>query len=167
MRSGIGSGAAPVDRQITPLAFLLGRWAGEGEGEYPTIKDFGYGEEVTFSHVGKPYLAYAQRSWSLDDGRPLHAETGYWRCPSPGRVELVVAHPNGLVEVSEGSVEGLSIAMASTSVSGTGTAKEVSRIDRFVEVEGDRLTYRLDMAAVGVPTGRHLQAVLRRVSSAA
>jgi hypothetical protein len=43
----------------------------------------------------------------------------------------------------------------------------VSQIERIVEVEGDRLTYQLDMAAVGLPTGRHLGAALRRVSSAA
>ena len=166
MTSGSGSGPAALDSQISPLAFLLGRWAGEGEGEYPTIEPFGYGEEVTFSHVGKPYLAYAQRSWSLDDGRPLHAETGYWRCPSPGRVELVVAHPNGLVEVSEGALNGSSIMLASTSVRSTSSAKDVSQIERVVEVDRDRLTYTLDMAAVGVSTGRHLQASLRRVSSA-
>jgi hypothetical protein len=150
---------------MAPLAFLLGRWAGEGEGEYPTIERFGYGEEMTFSHVGKPFLAYAQRSWNLDDGQPLHAETGYWRCPSPSHVELVVAHPNGLVEVSEGSVQGRSIELTSTSVTRTSSAKDVTQLVRALEVQGDQMTYRLDMAAVGIATGRHLQGVLRHVSA--
>jgi THAP4-like, heme-binding beta-barrel domain len=117
--------------------------------------------------VGKPYLAYAQRSWNLDDGRPLHAETGYWRCPSPGGVELVVAHPNGLVEVSEGTVRGSSISLTSRAVRRTTTAKDVSHIGRVIEVEGDHLSYRLDMAAVGVSSGQHLHAALQRVSSVA
>jgi len=150
---------------ITPLAFLLGRWAGEGEGRYPTIEPFAYGEEITLSHVGKPYLAYFQRTWSLDDGRPLHAETGYWRCPAAGHVELVVAHPNGIAEVGEGPLTGTSVEVSSTALSRTTTAKEVTAVVRRVRGDGDRLTYELDMAAVGVALSSHLRATLHRVSA--
>jgi hypothetical protein len=79
-------------------------------------------------------------------------------------LELVVAHPTGLVEVSEGSLQGTSIALASRSLSRTASAKEVTQVARSLAVEGDRLTYHLDMAAVGRPTVRHLHATLRRVS---
>jgi hypothetical protein len=58
------------------IAFLSGTWRGEGKGEYPTIQPFAYGEEVRLWHVGKPFLAFTQRTWSLDDERPLHAEMG-------------------------------------------------------------------------------------------
>jgi len=37
-------------------------------------------------------------TWGVDDGRPLHAETGYLRPAPGGRVELVLAHPNGEVD---------------------------------------------------------------------
>ena len=112
--TGHGAGIpAALHDAVTPLSFLLGRWAGEGEGSYPTIEPFGYGEEITVSHVGKPFLAYAQRTWSLDDGRPLHAETGYWRCASPTHVELVVAHPTGVVELSEGPLTATSLVLSS------------------------------------------------------
>jgi hypothetical protein len=149
---------------VEPLAFLLGRWAGEGEGFYPTIEPFRYGEEITVAHSGKPYLAYAQRTWDLDDGRPLHAETGYWRCPSPARAELVIAHSNGLVEVSEGALSSTTLALSSTTVAGTATAKDVRALARHVAVTGERLEYTLEMAAVGVSLTEHLRAVLRRVA---
>ena len=51
---------------LVPYAFLLGSWAGVGVGGYPTIEGFQFGEEVFFTHVGKPYLAYESRSWLLD-----------------------------------------------------------------------------------------------------
>lgn len=164
--TGHGTGApAALHEAVAPLSFLLGRWAGEGEGSYPTIEPFHYGEEITLSHVGKPFLAYAQRTWNLDDGRPLHAETGYWRCVSPTHVELVVAHPTGVVELSEGPLSATSLVLSSKLVSGTGSAKEVTAVVRRMTVEDDGLGYELDMAAVGVPLTHHLRAVLQRVAA--
>jgi hypothetical protein len=161
----VPSGDAPtLHPDLTSIAFVLGRWAGEGEGEYPTVKSFGYGEEITFSHLGKAFVAYTQRSWHLEDGRPLHSEMGYLRCPSPGKVELVVAHPTGHAEISEGTVSGTSISLSSVTVVGTTSAKEVLELARHVEVSGEQLRYELKMAAVGTELRRHLRASLRRVA---
>jgi hypothetical protein len=77
-------------------------------------------------------------------------------------VELVVAHPTGVVEVAEGTVTGTVVALASTAVARTASAKEVTAVARHLSVDADVLTYRLDMAAVGQPPQVHLEATLRR-----
>jgi hypothetical protein len=151
---------------IAVLSALLGTWSGPGAGEYPTIQPFGYVEEVTFSHIGKPFLVYRQRTTAADDGRPLHAETGYLRAPSPDRVELVLAHPNGITEIQEGTLsiteETLELEMTATAIGRTSTAKEVTALSRSIRLDGDELSYTLRMGAVGQPLQHHLAATLHR-----
>jgi hypothetical protein len=152
---------------IAALAPLLGDWSGAGTGDYPTIAPFGYTEEVTFGHTGKPFLTYTQRTRS-NDGLPLHAETGYLRMPSPHRVELTLAHPTGITEIDEGSVaftdRGLVLDVYSTAVAGSASAKEVVAVARSICLDGDELSYTLQMAAVGLPRQHHLSATLYRQS---
>ena len=151
---------------LSALAPLLGTWTGAGEGEYPTIPSFGYLEEVTFGHVGKPFLAYGQKTRATDDGRPLHAETGYLRAPSPGRVELVLAHPTGITEIGEGSLtvtDGVvELELTATTIGLTASAKDVTALGRSFRIDGDELTYTLRLGAVGQPLQHHLAATLHR-----
>jgi hypothetical protein len=151
---------------LQPLAFLLGTWRGEGKGEYPTIPPFAYGEEVRFWHVGKPFLAYTQRTWALDDERPLHAEMGYWRPQANGGVELILSHPFGIAEIEIGAVTGRRVELMTHSIQGSPTAKEVTRVERSVHVTGDVLSYDVRMAAVGQPITHHLHAELLRKDEA-
>jgi len=69
MRSDPGPGvqAPELHPDLAPLSFLLGRWEGAGVGGYPTIESFRFGQEITFSHNGKPFLIYTSRTWRLDE----------------------------------------------------------------------------------------------------
>jgi hypothetical protein len=151
---------------ITVLSPLLGTWVGEGAGEYPTIAPFGYLEEVTFAHIGKPFLIYHQKTRASDDDRPLHAETGYLRAPAADWVELVLAHPTGVTEIEEGplSVEAhaLDLTLTATTIGLTESAKSVTALARSIHVDGDELTYTVQMGAMGQPLQHHLAATLRR-----
>ncbi len=164
MSSPIGPG---LHDAVTPLGFLLGTWNGRGHGEYPTIESFDYDETITFGHVGKPFLSYAQRTTSVPGGLPLHAETGYLRLAA-GRPEWVLAHPSGIVEIEEGSFiptpAGGRLELATTCVRGTSTAKRVDGLERSIEVDGDVLRYRVAMAAVGLEMVHHLDAELHRIA---
>ena len=154
--------ASELHPDLLPLMFLLGTWRGEGVGGYPTMDTFHYGEEVTFRHNGKPFLAYTQRTWSLDDERPLHAEMGYWRPQADGGVELILAHPFGIAEIEIGVVTGRRVELMTHTIQGSPTAKEVTRVERSVHVVGEVLTYDVRMAAVGQPITHHLHAELSR-----
>ena len=110
--------------------------------------------------MGKPFLASSQRTWSPDDGRPLHGEAGYWRFP--GEVEIVLAHTTGHAEVGRGTLSGQTIACSSTQLVATPSAKGVQALRRQLVVDGDVLSYRLEMSALGHPMQAHLRAELRR-----
>jgi THAP4-like, heme-binding beta-barrel domain len=165
--SGPSSGAAPEPHpDIAPLSFLLGRWEGAGVGGYPTIENFRFGQEISFSHNGKPYLIYASRSWLLDDDgnlvRPLATESGYWRPQPEGQVEVVLAHPTGIAEIYLGEVTGTKIELRTDVVARTATAKEVTAGQRLYGLIGADLGWAFDMAAMGQPLQPHLSAQLKR-----
>jgi hypothetical protein len=144
------------------LAELLGAWHGEGEGQWAAGEPFRYHEWVTFGHNGKPFLFYAQRTTAADDGRPLHAESGYWRALGNGAVEVAMTHPIGVVEIETGRWDGHRLTLRATTVACTPTAKTVTGLERDFEIVGDTLSYHLRMATDGGDPRAHLSAQLHR-----
>lgn len=155
-----------VHPALAGLEFLLGRWRGSGRGEYPTIDSFTYREEVEFTHAGKPFLVYHQRTWD-QAGAPLHTEVGYLRPIGTDTAELVIAQPTGVTEIHTGDVAGTSLRLTAAQIGLSPTAKSVTAVTRQLEVAGNELTYRLEMAAVGQELQLHLEATLRRVDNVA
>jgi hypothetical protein len=78
-----------LSAELVPLSWLVGVWEGTGVVEYPvgeddTVRTYEFGQRVSFSHDGLPYLNYSSTTWLLDDDQtPLTAEMGYWRLDRP------------------------------------------------------------------------------------
>jgi hypothetical protein len=81
---------ASLPAEIGPLSWLLGIWEGSGVVHYVVgdqVREHEFGQRVSFSQDGLPYLNYSSYSWLLnpsDDAdqenqTPLVAESGYWR----------------------------------------------------------------------------------------
>jgi len=73
--------------ELVPLSWLLGVWEGTGVVNYTVgeeTRNHEFGQRVSFSHDGLPYLNYTSYTWLLDDNlTPLVTETGYWRLSRP------------------------------------------------------------------------------------
>jgi hypothetical protein len=165
-----GSGSATEvepHEAIAPLSFLLGRWEGAGVVGYPTIESVNFGEKISFSHNGKPYLIYSSRTWLLNQdgtlGQPSHMEVGFWRPQPDNQIEVLLTHPTGITEIYIGEITGTKIEMITDAVVRTATAKEVTAGRRLYGLIGADLGYAFDMAAMGQPLQPHVSAQLKRV----
>jgi hypothetical protein len=97
-----------LHKDLVPLAFLLGNWAGAGVHDFPGAEKCNFGQEVAFSHDGRDFLEYQSHTWVLDnDGnkvRPLESEHGFWRIDADRKVEVTMVRNDGVVEVWYGEL---------------------------------------------------------------
>ena len=117
-----------------------------------------------FDHVGEPYLLYVQESWSFD-GEPVHFERGFLRPGAdPGDVELVLAHPIGVTEIAYGRLDDgdLRLSASDATIGRSAAGSDVHGLERRYQVDGNALTYELEMATGTTPMTLHLTASLRR-----
>ncbi len=76
--------------ELTPFAFLIGKWEGTGvisykpdgdEGEAP---EYEFRQRIEFAHDGRNVLTYISSTELIgDDSIPLPSELGYWRLARP------------------------------------------------------------------------------------
>ena len=142
---------------LVPLAWILGRWEGTGAMIWPGTLDASYVAEIEFGHDGRPFFSYTSRTWMLtadgSRGEVGPSETGWWRRgPGTFDLEVVLAHPEGAVEVLVGRVAFSKVELASDLVARTATAStDVTASTRlYGRVEGD-LAYVVERAAGGLP----------------
>jgi len=162
---------------LVPLAWLIGRWQGDGVMGYAGVDEARFSQTVDFRHDGRDFLHYTSQLHLLDsDGvpaAPVDSETGYWRVSvpldptaaprAPGvDVEVLLAHPTGVVEVYVGRATGARVDLVTDVVARTRTAEEYAAAKRlYGNVEG-QLMWALDVAAGGHPMSSYASAALNR-----
>ncbi|MDF9715001.1 FABP family protein [Nocardioides sp. ChNu-153] len=127
-----------------PIAWMLGTWRGNGHGAYPTIESYEFGQELIFTHDGRPFFHYMARSWVVDaDGEKVRddaIETGFLLARPEGKVELLLAHENGVVEIWAGEAGAGRMEIVTDAVGRVEDAEEVTGGKRlYGNVEGDLL----------------------------
>lgn len=78
---------ANVPAELVPLSWLIGLWEGTGIVAYKVddeLREFEFGQRLSFTHDGLPHLNYSSYTWLLDENNTPHVtETGYWRLSRP------------------------------------------------------------------------------------
>lgn len=152
---------------LAPLAWLIGEWEGAGVVGYPTIESAHFGQEVSVTHDGRPFLEWQSRTWLLDEQgtkvRPLARELGFWRPLENNEVELLLTHPTGIVEMYHGTTSPAKIELRTDSVVRSPHAKEYNAAARMYGLVNSNLMWVMDMAAMGQPLQSHVSAELKRV----
>lgn len=184
----IPEGLAP---EVYPLAWLVGRWQGEGVVVYPNIPETRVTQEVVVDHDGGPYLRWTSTLRLADEpspdgptaegedtdadevsGRVWSTESGYWRVPPerpadvpPDRhpVELLLVDPAGHLTLYAGMVGNGRIDLVSDLIARTPDAAEVSAATRLYGLVQGELMWTWDLAAFGEPLQSYASARLSRV----
>jgi len=173
-----------VPAELVPLSWLIGVWEGTGvidyvvdaaDGSGPGVhRTAEFGQRISFSHDGLPYLDYASATWLLpapgedaaDDAAPVAhvAESGYWRLhrplgdadPGPGMLPGVGPRPYATadeVEALRNADGGFDIEVAIVHPTG---------VSEFYlgQVKGPRIDLGTD-AVVRSETAKHYAAATR------
>ena len=156
-----------VSEALLAVLPLLGEWHGEGQAA-GTSGDHRFGQWIRFSHDGRGFLAYESRTWRLtNDGAvvgPAVREVGFWRPRGQDDVELLVASPEGLVEIYIGSARTTtSWELTSDVVARTPDAPGVTRAVRLYGIVDGALLYAIDRADADQPLRPTMSARLERI----
>jgi hypothetical protein len=156
-----------VSEALLAVLPLLGEWHGEGQAAGMS-GDHRFGQWIRFSHDGRGFLAYDSRTWRLtDDGSvvgPDARESGFLRPRGQDDVELLVASPEGLVELYVGHARTTTSWELSTDVlARTPDAPDVTRAVRLYGIVEGALMYAIDRAGPDGPLRPTMSARLERI----
>ena len=159
---------APIHDDLLALLPLVGVWLGSGTGVVEsTGAQFSYGQQLSFVHDGRPFLAYASRSWLIDENgaviRQAWRETGFWRRgANDDEVEAILASNTGQALQFTGTAGDLRWELATISAVPTPTAKIVDGERRMYAIVEEQLLYATELAPGGQPYAPHLNGRLSR-----
>lgn len=160
--------SSDLNPRLMGIAWMIGRWEGNGHGTWPDRGDFSYGVQIDFSTNGGPYLHYLMQTFETDeDGEPiapLDMETGFWRPQDDGTMEVVMCHPLGVAEVWFGSITGGRIELTTDAVARTSTAEipYTGGHRLYGSVDGD-LLFTFDRATTTHTLQNYLWARVQRI----
>ena len=166
-------GLAP---EVYPLAWLVGRWHGEGVIDHPATGERAFVNDVVIDHDGGPYLRYESTLRVLEagpaDGTVWSTESGYWRISTDRpdglpdeshAVEVLLADASGRLSLFLGVVGNGRVDLATDFVARTATASEVTAAKRMYGLVEGQLLWAEDLAAFGHPLRSYASARLDRV----
>ncbi|GAB2683257.1 uncharacterized protein DUF1794 [Barrientosiimonas humi] len=151
---------------LAPLAWLVGRWEGRGVLGYPGVDSVNFVQEIECRHDKQPFLSWSARMWEVGDdgerGKPLATELGFWRPLPDNEVELLLAHPTGVVEMYVGTTEPAKAQLQTDAVVRSPQAEEYTAATRLYGYVHSNLMWAMDMAAKGQPLQTYASAELQR-----
>lgn len=159
--------------RLLPLAWMVGRWEGVGMVEHPAMPVHRFHQILEIAQDGRPFLTYSSRTWTLDDASRDRAaetlETGYLRvapseeeAPRHVTVEMVVAHPTGVVEVYTGTGGEGKVELATDVVARTASGPDYTAGKRLIGLVNGAFMWAYDIAGYGHPLTSYSSAHLER-----
>lgn len=150
------------------LAWLIGRWQGNGHGQWPGVGEFSFGQQIDFATNEGPYLHYLSQIYTTDaEGnpqKPLTMETGFWRPTEGGGLECVLTSPEGWAEIWVGESSGAKIELRTDLVARTDSAELAYTAGHrlYGSVEGD-LMWTFDRATADIELRSYMWGRLQRI----